>query len=233
MYSYFTELHVDLLSQALLQPGERRIGATVGRYVPWWAFGFVNETYLVIATDRRIILVGHKMAWLHQATKLTSVESLAWQGVQEARVTGIFGKKLRLRGQGLHRPFARKLRVPNPLFGLLAPMPRNVEGARTVAQAYQASRGLPAAAAAPQPALPPAQPAWQPAAQAPELPPAAAQPPPPYLPPASAHPQSYLPPVNAPGYASVPPVSQPAAPSARAGIAPTPPRSFGPRPPTT
>lgn len=220
MYSYFTELHVDLLAQALLQPGERRIGATVGRYVPWWALGWVNETYLVIATDRRIILVGHKMAWFHQATKLTSVESLAWNGVQEARVTGIFGKKLRLRGQGLHRPFARKLRIPNPLFGLLAPMARNVEGARTVAQAYHAARGLPVAAA-PQPALPPAQPAWQPPPQ-PELPPATLQPPP-----------SYLPPVNAPGYASVPPVAQPAAPSVRPGIPPTPPRSFGPRPPTT
>ena len=212
MYSYFTELHVDLLAQALLQPGERRVGATVGRYVPWWGLGWVNETYLVIATDRRIILVGHKMAWLHQATKLTSVESLAWQGVQEARVTGIFGKKLRLRGQGLHRPFARKLRIPNPFFGLLAPMARNVEGARTVAQAYQASRGLPVAP------LPPVQPALE--APPPELAPIAA-------------PQAHLPAVNAPGYASVPPVPQAAAPSVRQGIPPTPPRSFRPRPPTS
>jgi hypothetical protein len=219
MYSYFTELHVDLLAQALLQPGERRVGATVGRYVPWWGLGWVNETYLVIATDRRVILVGHKMAWLHQAMKLTSVESLAWPGVQEARVTGIFGKKLRLRGQGLHRPFARKLRIPNPFFGLLAPMARNVDGARTVAQAYSASRGLPVAPA-PQPALPPAQPAFVQPPPLPEIAPVAA-------------PQSYLPPVNAPGYASVPPVSQPAAPSVRQGIAPTPPRSFRPRPPTS
>jgi hypothetical protein len=217
MYSYFTELHVDLLSQALLQPGERRIGATVGRYMPWWGLGWVNETYLVIATDRRIILVGHKMAWLHQATKLTSVESLAWAGVKEARVTGLFGKKLRLRGQGLHRPFARKLRIPNPFFGLLAPMARNVEGARIVAKAYQASRGLPVGPA-PQPALPPAQPAY--AQLQPE-------------PAAVAAPQSYLPPVNAPGYASVPPVNHPAAPSVRPGVPPTPPRSFRPSPPTS
>jgi len=223
MYSYFTELHVDLLAQALLQPGERRIGATVGRYVPWWGLGWVNETYLVIATDRRVILVGHKMAWLHQATKLTSVESLAWQGVQEARVTGIFGKKLRLRGQGLHRPFARKLRIPNPFFGLLAPMARNVDGARTVAQAYQAARGLPAAPG-PQAALPPAQPVFEQQQQP--------QPPQPELAPIAA-PQAYLPPVNAPGYASVPPVPQAAAPSVRQGIAPTPPRSFRPRPPTS
>ena len=209
MYSYFTELHVDLLSQALLQPGERRIGATVGRYVPWWALGWVNETYLVIATDRRIILVGHKMAWLHASMKLTSVESLSWAGVQEARVTGLFGKKLRIRGQGLHRPFARKLRIPNPLFGLLAPMARNVEGARTVAQAYQVARGLPVAPAQPQ--LPAG------LATLPSPPPGYAQ----------------LPPVNAPGYASVPPGSQPPAQSIRPGIAPTPPRSFGPRPPTS
>lgn len=224
MYCYFTELHVDLLAQALLQPGERRVGVTVGRYLPWWAFGFVNETYLVIATDRRIIVVGHKMAFLHQAMKLTSVESLSWAGVQEARVTGLLGKKLRLRGQGLHRPFVRRLRIPNTFFGLLAPMARNVDGARMVAQAYQASRGLPAAAA-PQPVLPPAQPAWEPAAQL-QL-----QPPPPAA--AQAPAPSYLPPVNAPGYASVPPARQAAAPSVRPGIPPTPPRSFGPRPPTT
>ena len=92
MYGYFSDLHVDLLAKGLLQPGERRVGQTVTRYLPWWALGFINKTYLVIATDQRIILVEHRMAWLHQAMKLHAVESLPWGAVQEARVTGIFGK---------------------------------------------------------------------------------------------------------------------------------------------
>jgi hypothetical protein len=135
----------------------------------------------------------------------------------------MFGTKLRLRGQGLHRSFARNLRIPNTLFGLLAPMARNVEGARTVARAHQASRGLPVAPAL-QPALPPAQPAFALESPKPELAPVVAS---------LASPQSELPPINAPGYASVPPASQTAAPKVRPGIPPTPLRSFTPRPPTS
>jgi hypothetical protein len=229
MYSYFSDLHVDLLAQALLQPGEQRIGQTVGRYVPWWALGFVNETYLVIATDRRVILVEHRMAWLHQAVKLHSVQSVPWQGVQETRVSGIFGKKLIVRGQGQNGPVTKKLRIPNPLFGLLAPMRNNVAGARAVASGFQASRGLPAAPGV----------ATLPATYAaPALPPPQAYAPQAYAQPApySQAPQTQpapMPAFNAPGYASVPPASAAAAqPLPQQGIAPTPPRaSVGPRPP--
>jgi hypothetical protein len=224
MYSYFSDLHVDLLAQALLQPGEQRIGQTVGRYVPWWALGFVNETYLVIATDRRVILVEHRMAWLHQAVKLHSVQSVPWQGVQETRVAGIFGKKLIVRGQGQNGPVTKKLRIPSPLFGLLAPMRNNVAGARAVAAGFQATRGLAAAPAyAPLP-----QASYAAPAQVPQLPaPQAYAQPAPY----SQAPQTQpapMPAFNAPGYASVPPAS---AALPQQGIAPTPPRaSVGPRP---
>ncbi len=242
MYSYFSELHVDLLAKALLEPGEQRIGQTVGRYVPWWALGFVNETYLVIATDRRVILVEHRMAWLHQAVKLHSVQSVPWQGVQETRVSGIFGKKLTVRGQGQNGPVTKKMRIPNPLFGLLAPMRNNVAGARAVAAGFQASRGLQAAPAyaplpqaayaAPQltaPATPYAQPEAAPYSQPPQA--YASQPPQAYAQPApySQAPQTQptaMPAFNAPGYASVPPsAAAPSVPPQR-GIAPTPPRPF-------
>jgi hypothetical protein len=250
MYSYFSELHVDLLARALLEPGEQRIGQTVGRYVPWWALGFVNETYLVIATDRRVILVEHRMAWLHQAVKLHSVQSVPWQGVQETRVSGIFGKKLTVRGQGQTGPITKKMRIPNPLFGLLAPMRNNVAGARAVAAGFQASRGLAAApayaplpqasyAAAPQlpaaPAVPlgyePQQPHAQPAAAPYSQPPQAYAQQTPY----SQAPQTQptpMPAFNAPGYASVPPASAAAPAAPQRGIAPTPPRAFA-RPPQT
>jgi hypothetical protein len=232
MYSYFSDLHVDLLAQALLQPGERRLAQSVGRYMPWWALGFVNETYLVIATDQRLILIEHRMAWLHQAVKMHSVESIPWSAVQETRLKGIFGKKLVVRGQGQTRAFARTLRVPAPLFGLLAPIRNNVAGARAVASAFDATRSLGAAPA--YAALPP-QGDWT------SQPPAFAQAP------ASAQPQMFAPPqpvayeqtqphtpypqsqpaalpaFNSPGYASVPPAPS-QVPQAHAGIAPLPPR---------
>jgi hypothetical protein len=234
MYSYFSDLHVDLLARAILEPGEQRVGQTVGRYVPWWGLGFINETYLVIATDRRVVLVEHRMAWFHQAVRLHSVDSLPWQGVEEARVKGIFGKKLVLKGRNMSRSWARKLRIPNPLFGLLAPMRGNVTGARAIAQAFQTTRALgagqaiatlpptPYAGGQPVPMLPPPalstpSAAFAPAAHfAPE--------PGPYAP----APVASLPPQNAPGYASVPPAS--VQPPSR-GVPPLPPRpSVGPRP---
>lgn len=209
MYSYFSDLHVDLLAKGLLEPGEQRLGQTVGTYLPWWALGFINETYLVIATDRRLILVEHRMAWFHQAQRLHSVQSVPWQGVQETRVKGLFGKKLLVNGQGQNGPVRKKLRISNALFGLLAPMRNNLAGAKAVAAGFQAARGLPAApspyaAQLPQsaqaaPALPPAQPYAQPQAY------------PQAQPQAHAPPQDYaLQQVQAQAYAQ--PYGQPAAP---------------------
>jgi hypothetical protein len=249
MYSYFSDLHVDLLAQALLQPGEQRVGQTVGRYMPWWAFGFINRTYLVIATDRRLILVDHRLAWLHAAMRLDNVESIPWASVKETRLKGIFGKKLVVKGQTQSREFACKMAIPNTLFGLLAPMRNNVGGARAVANGFTATRGLAAGAmpaqlpaqqaqayaqlTAPvlaQPTLPAdyAQPYSQPTPQPPQpaYAQAYAQPAPPqaYAQAPAAQPQ--MPAFNSPGYASVPPASNGSTvgnPPAR-GMAPTPPR---------
>jgi hypothetical protein len=181
------------------------------------------------------------MAWLHQAVKLHSVHSVPWHGVQETRVAGLFGKKLVVRGQGQNGPVAKKLGIPNPLFGLLAPMRNNVAGARAVASGFQASRGLAAApayaplpqasyAATPQaPALPAPQ-AYAPQAYAPQAyAPQAYGQPAGYADPSQAYaqpPPAPVPAFNAPGYTSVPPSA-----AAPLGIAPTPPRmSAGPRP---
>jgi hypothetical protein len=227
MYSYFSDLHVDLLSQALLQPGEQRLGQTVVRFVPWWGFGFINKTYLVLATDRRLILLDHRMAWFHQSTRLHAVESLPRASVQEARVTGLFRKKLRVRAQGQSGPVAFKADIPNALFGLLAPMRGNMAGARAVAAAFAGpALSAPPAfhALPPAPAAPPVQPQpyMQPAQGVPSFaPPAYAAPPhadaPAYAQQQQAYAQSYpppqpqqqqaIPPQNAPGYYSVPPPS--------------------------
>jgi hypothetical protein len=232
MYSYFSDLHVDLLSQALLQPGEQRLGQTVVRFIPWWGFGFINKTFLVLATDQRLIVLDHRMAFFHQAMRLHAVDSLPRASVQEARVTGLFKKKLRVRGQGLAGPVAFKAVIPNALFGLLAPMRNNMAGARAVAAAFAGpslSAPQPAFAALPggapaSPVQPQAQYAQQPYAQQqyaqqpqqyaqqpqyapPSLPPQPAAPPADAYAYAQAHTPSQpsIPPQNAPGYYSAPP----------------------------
>ena len=198
MYSYFSELHVQLLAQGLLQPGEQLVGKAVTEYKPWWTLGLSWKTFLTLATPERLILVEHRMAWFHAALKLHSVESIPWQNVQETRITGLFKKKVRLRAQTQSGPKNIAMTVPNRLFGLLAPMKDNMQGARNVVGAFQATRQLGASQA---PAsLPPmayATPQLAPQSQpnAPFASVFAVPPPHAALPPA----------INAQGYASVPP----------------------------
>src|SRR5262249_34024477 len=98
-------------------------------------------------TDQRVIVMEHRVVWLHQALRLDAVESIPWANVQELRMKGIFAKKLRLRAQGERGPKRLDMKVPNAFFGLLAPMRNNMAGARSVANAFQSRRGLPGAPA--------------------------------------------------------------------------------------
>lgn len=211
---FFSDLHVQLLSRGILNPGEQLLGQTVTGYMPWWAFGFIRRQYLVLATDQRLILVDHRYSFIQPTTqRLHAIDSLPWANVQEAKVTGLFlKKKLKVRGIGERGPVALKMVISNTLFGLLAPMKGNMQGARTLAAvATQAMQGGGA------PALGPAQqqygapPSFQPAQlQQPSYPPQGA-----YSPP--------MPQVNAPGYTSVPPAApQYGAPQQQYGAPPAP-----------
>lgn len=195
---FFSDLHVQLLSRGILNPGEQLLGQTVTGYMPWWAFGFIRRQYLVLATDQRLILVDHRYSFIQPTTqRLHAIDSLTWSNVQEAKVTGLFmKKKLKVRGIGERGPIALKMVISNTLFGLLAPMKNNMQGARTIASV--AVQSMQAGGA---PALGPAQqqygapPSFQPAQlQQPSYPPQGA-----YAPP--------MPQINAPGYASVPPAA--------------------------
>jgi hypothetical protein len=137
MNYYFSDLHVELLSKAVLQPGEQLLGKTVTLYNPWWALGLIRRPYLLLATTHRLVLIEHNFTFLHAAVKLTAVESIPWQQLQELRLKGLINKKIRLRGQTERGPKALKMRVPNALFGLLAPMRGNMNGARAVVSVYQ------------------------------------------------------------------------------------------------
>jgi hypothetical protein len=184
---FFSDLHVQLLARGILNPGEQLVGQTVTTYVPWWALGLIQRQYLVLATDQRIIVVDHRVGFFPVALRLHAVDTLAWSNVKEARVKGIFKKKLRIVGVGERGPVSLNMRIPNGFFGLLAPMKNNMAGARSVAAAFQG-------AAQTAHALGPASQGFgHPQvgyAQAPQLPMQA---------------QPSLPQQNAPGYASVPP----------------------------
>ena len=216
---FFSDLHVQLLSRGILNPGEQLLGQTVTGYMPWWAFGFIRRQYLVLATDQRLILVDHRYSFIQPTTqRLHGIDSLSWSNVQEAKVTGLFlKKKLKVRGMGERGPIALKMVISNTLFGLLAPMKNNMQGARTIASvATQSMQGGGAPALGPASQQYGAPPSFQPAQlQQPSYPPQA------YAPP--------MPQVNAPGYASVPPAApQYGAPPQQYGAPPSPFESAAP-----
>jgi hypothetical protein len=222
---FFSDVHVQLISRGLLEPGEQLLGQTVTDYLPWWAFGFINRQYLVLATDRRLILVDHRVKFFPVALYMHGAESIPWSQVQELRVKGFLKKKLRIKGTGQRGPVSLTTKLQNGLFGLLAPMKNNMLGARAVADAF---------AGASRSSLP------QGYSQPPQM--GYAPPPPPQLHAAYGHPQTQvspqmpgpmqgqmqgqMPALNAPGYHSVPPPSaQPHA--SPFGSAPPPPAPPG------
>lgn len=199
---YFSDLHVQLISKAILNPGEQLVGQTVTSYMPWWAFGLIRRKHLVLATDQRLVIIDHRFGFFPADFKLHSVDSLPWAQVQELKVKGLFlKKKLRIKGMGERGPVAITAQIPNAFFGLLAPMRENMQGARNVAAAFQGAAQLPPAsngyAQLQQPSL------------APQIQAAYGAP---------------VPVQNAPGYASVPP--PPAAPGPYGAVQQ--PQSFAP-----
>ena len=180
---FFSDLHVQLLSRGILNPGEQLLGQTVTGYMPWWAFGFIRRQYLVLATDQRLILVDHRWSLIQPTTqRLHAIDSLSWSNVQEAKVKGLFlKKKLKVRGIGERGPVALKMTISNTLFGLLAPMKNNMQGARTVAgvATQMQAAGAPALGPASQHQQYGAPPSFQPAQlQQPSYPPQGAYAPP-------------------------------------------------------
>jgi hypothetical protein len=194
---FFSDLHVQLLSRGILNPGEQLLGQTVTGYMPWWAFGLIRRQYLVLATDQRLILIDHRFSFFRPMVQhLHQVDSMTWNNVAEAKVTGFFlKKKLKVVGNGERGQISLKMVINNALFGLLAPMKNNMQGARAIASAAQSMKqgGMPALNAAPQHYSQPPVSYQQPAQlQAYSQPPAAYGAPP-------------VPQINAPGYQSVPP----------------------------
>ena len=108
---FFSDLHVQLLSRGILNPGEQLLGQTVTGYMPWWAFGMIRRQYLVLATDQRLILVDHRFSFLRpMVQRLHQVDSMTWNNVAEAKVTGLLlKKKLKVVGHGERGPISLKM----------------------------------------------------------------------------------------------------------------------------
>jgi len=211
---FFSDLHVQILARGILEPGEQLVGQTVTSYMPWWAFGFIRRQYLVLATDRRLVLVDHRYSfWQPLEQRLHQVDSMTWSNVQELKVKGLFlKKKLSVRGMGERGQISLTMPIPNGFFGLFAPMKNNIDGAKSVAAVFQGGQA-PALTAPVSQGYGQPQIAYAPAA--PQL---------------AAPVQQPMPAQNAPGYASVPPASHPYGVGPAPLASPTsPPQNYPPR----
>jgi hypothetical protein len=139
---YFSDLHVQLLARGILNPGEQLVGRTSTFYMPWWALGFINRRHLVLATDQRLIVVEHRWGFFPVGYRVHVVHSVPWGNLQTMKLKGIFAKKLVVEGNGDNGPVSIKASVPNTLFGLLAPMKNNLQGARTIEAHYKNGAAL-------------------------------------------------------------------------------------------
>ncbi len=181
---FFTDLHVQILSRGILEPGEQLVAQTVTSFMPWWGFGLINRQSLVLATDRRVILCDHRMGFFPPTQRLHAVQSIPLQNVQELKVKGLlFKKKLRIKGMGDQGPVSLTAVIPRGF--LTAPMKNNFLGAKAVEGALQQNQAPQMGAYSQPPAMPYGAPAPQ--LQAGPF----SQPP--------------IPPQNAPGYHSAPP----------------------------
>jgi len=150
MSLFYSDLHVQILARGLLEPGERLDGRVMTERNPWYGLGLLARKYLLLATDRRLIVVEHKRAWLHRTFAIAEVESIAWRDVEQLALKGVLVKrKVRLVAQG---PRGRKnlvMKIPTTF----APLRDNVRAARAVAAAFDAQRAL--GPASMPPSLPP------------------------------------------------------------------------------
>ena len=133
----FNETYIDTLAKAHA-PGESVVASSAGVHKPFWALGvpFFFKTYLMIATERSLILVEHRRGLLYD--RVERVERFAWSEVAEAKVSGLLlKKKLKISFANGHASVA----VPLP--GLFGPIKQAKQGAQTLVSTWQRGKALP------------------------------------------------------------------------------------------
>lgn len=137
MALFFNQLYVDTLSKALLSPGEQLVASASGTHAPWWTMGIpqLGSQYLVLATDRRAVLVRHKRGWI-TGDRMEEVKSVAWNQVQNCKMSGLFAaKKLDIKGGDISLTLSVR--------GGFAQPAGNIEGTKKLVDTWQRTKALP------------------------------------------------------------------------------------------
>lgn len=135
----FNDTYIDSIARAHLEPGEQIVARSAGVHRPWWTLGiwFFWKTYLVLATNRRLILAEHRRGLMYD--RLEKVESVPFGEITKAKVSGLLlKKKLNLVFQN------GRSAISMVLPGLFGPIPKSVAGAKQVVSSWEQGKSLPA-----------------------------------------------------------------------------------------
>ena len=136
---FFNDMHVRVLAKGVLESGEELLEQTVVAYKPWWAFGLIRSQFLFLATNARLVLMEFRYGALRPMDQdLRQIDSFAWPNVQEAKISGLLKKKLKLSATGERGPVRMTCPIPNPLF--FKPMKNNLAGAQNVIATFTRAR---------------------------------------------------------------------------------------------
>jgi hypothetical protein len=138
MALYFSELYVNTISKALLQPGEQLVARASATHMPWWAMGIpmLGSQYLVLVTNQRAVLVQHKRGWL-TGDRMEGVQSVPLHQIEKVKMSGLFAKKtLAIKGGGIDLSLGMR--------GGFLEIPGNVDAGKRFVDAWQKTKALPA-----------------------------------------------------------------------------------------
>lgn len=143
----YSDLHLQILTRGLLDPGEQLTGHVATLRSPWYGFGLLTKQFLLVATDRRLLVVEHTKSWIYRAFVISRVESVPWSNVEELALRGLIAKtKLRLVARTSRGTEKLSMKIP----GMFAPIRDNGRAGRAVVATFQAQRALPPGSSPPQ-----------------------------------------------------------------------------------
>lgn len=137
MSMFFSDLYVDTVSKALLQPGEQLVARASAAEVPWWSMGIpmLASHYLVLVTNQRAVLVRHKRGWL-TGDRMEEVKTVPWNQIERVKLSGMFmKKKLAIKGGGVDMSLRMR--------GGFLEIPNNLDAGKALVDTWQRSKALP------------------------------------------------------------------------------------------
>jgi hypothetical protein len=133
----YSDLHLRILTRGLLDAGEHLTGQAAVVCRPWWGLGLVTQPFVLVSTDRRLVVLEHTWWWKPPSFVLSRVESVAWPEVVELALGG--RRRLRLVASTSRGREVFSFWIPS--FG--AAIRDNVRASRAVVATFQAYRALP------------------------------------------------------------------------------------------